>query len=207
MSLGVPSRANGAPVVAGGDSPVAASHLAAEPIVQPIFGQIAPDERSAGFLAAAKIAERLSRTAGSVRLASDNYLRDRCDELAGAFGRSGGRPTVTCTAADVLLPVGPAITLGLIVEQLVGQALNAYLSGRAGRIAVSFGQTSRAFELTLEDSGGGMRPNGRPRDKVPLIARLLVLQLDGTLDMEAGAEDAPNQGDDGGAYGAGSSSW
>jgi two-component sensor histidine kinase len=104
----------------------------------------------------------------------------------------------------VLLPVGPAITLGLIVEQLVGQALNdAYLSGRAGRIAVSFRETSRAFE----DSGSGMRPNGRPRDKVLLIARLLVLQLDGTLDMEAGAEGAPNQGDDGGAYGAGSSSW
>jgi hypothetical protein len=167
MSLDVPSRANGAPVVAGGDSPVAASHLAAEPIVQPIFGRIAPDERSAGFLAVATIAERLSRTAGSVRLAFDDYLRDLCDELAGAFGRLGGRPTVTCTAADALLPVGPAITLGLIVEQLVGQALNdAYLSGRAGRIAVSFGETSRAFELTLEDSGGGMRPNGRPRVKV-----------------------------------------
>jgi hypothetical protein len=92
----------------------------------------------------------------------------------------------------VLLPVGPAITLGLIVEQLVGQALNdAYLSGRAGRIAVFFGETSRAFELTLGDSGGGMRPNGRPRAKVLLIARLLVLQLDGTLDMEAGAEGRP----------------
>jgi two-component sensor histidine kinase len=176
-------------VVADEGSVVAPRRLAAEPIVRPLYGRIAPDERSAGFLAAAAIAERLSRTAGAARLAFGDYLRDLCDELAGAFGGSHGRPTVTCTAADVRLPVGPAITLGLIVEQLVGEALrHALLAGRTGRIAVSFSAASPALELTVEDGDGAMRAAGRQRDKVLLIVRLLVLQLAGTLETAGGAK-------------------
>jgi two-component sensor histidine kinase len=167
---------------AGGDSLVAASRLVAEPIVQPIYGRIAPDERRADFLAVATIAERLSRTAGAACLAFGDYLRDLCAELAATFGRSGG-PTLTCTAADMLLPVGPAITLGLIAEGLVGHALShAFPAGQAGRIAVSFGATSRAFELAVEDSGIAVRAeHSRPENGL-LVARLLVLQLEGELE-------------------------
>ena len=106
----------------------------ADPIVQPIYGRVASDERRAGLLAVAAIAERLSRTAGSACLAFDVYLRDLCVELAAMSGRPGS-PTLTCRAADVLLPLGPAITLGLIAEELVDNALAyGFPGGRGGRI-------------------------------------------------------------------------
>ncbi len=192
MTLASPSRSNGTyrarPPPAMADEPprLTASRLVADPIVQPIYGLIASDERRAGFLAVAAIAERLSRTAGSACLAFDDYLRDLCVDLAAMLGRPGG-PTLTCKAASVLLPVGPALTLGLIAEELVNNALvHGFAGGRGGRIAVRFIAGAEAWRLTVEDSGIVRQAGPSRRGNSLMIARLLLLQLDGTLETESG---------------------
>ena len=192
MALDSPSRSNGTyrarppPTMDDETSGVAASRLVAEPFVQPIYGRIASDERRAGFLAVASIAERLSRTAGPACLAFDDYLRGLCVDLAAMFDRLGG-PTLTCKAASVLLPVGPAITLGLIAEELVNNALvHGFPDGQVGRVAVGFSAGTEAWRLTVEDSGIVGRPGPSRRGNGLMIARLLLLQLDGTLDIEEG---------------------
>jgi two-component sensor histidine kinase len=170
----------------GGNSLVAASRLVADPIVQPIYGRIASDERRAGFLAVAAIAERLSRTAGSTCLAFDDYLRDLCVDLAAMPSTPGG-PTLACTASAVQIPVGAAITLGLIAEELVNNALvHGFPDGRGGRIAVELTMDTEAWWLTVEDSGIARRAEPSRRGNGLMIARLLLLQLDGTLETESG---------------------
>ena len=140
------------------------------------------DERRAGFMVVTSVAERLARTASTAYVVVGAYLRDLCDGLVGVFGRSGG-PTLTCIATDEMLPIGPMITLGLIAEQLVSNALgDSFPAGRrTGRIAMSFTAIPTAVLLTVEDSGMPIRTNGSRRDKGLMIARLLILQLDGGL--------------------------
>ena len=102
------------------------------------------------------------------------------------LGRLGG-PTLTCEAASVLLPVGPAITLGLITEEFVNNALvHGFPGGRGGRIAVGFVAGAQAWRLTVEDSGIVGQPGPGRRGNGLMIARLLLLQLDGTLETESG---------------------
>ncbi len=189
MTLDSPSRLNGGGVAraasafVGGDSLVVAGRPVADPVVQPLYGRVASDERRAGFLAVAAIAERLSRTAGPACLPFHVYLRDLCVDLAAMLRRPGG-PTLTCKAADVLLPIGPAITLGLIAEELVGNALAyGFPSGRGGRVTVRFTADPEAWRLVVEDSGIARRAEPR-RGNGLMIARLLVLQLDGAMEME-----------------------
>ncbi len=179
-------REGDAGAAAAGESLVAPSRPGVDPIIQPIYGRIASNDRRAGFLAAAAIAERLSRTAGSVCLAFDDYLRDLCVDLAVMSDRSGS-PTLTCTASEAQLPVGPAITLGLIAEELVNNALVHALPDRGGgRIMVGFSAGPEAWLLTVEDSGIVGQPGPSRRGNGLMIARLLLLQLDGTLEMESG---------------------
>lgn len=164
----------------------AARQLIAGPTIQPTYGRTAPDERRAGFLAIATIAARLSRTAGTASLPFGEYLRQVCVDLAATFGGPRG-VTLTCAASDELLPVGPAITLGRLAEELVSNALAyGFPGGRRGRIAVSFTADAEAWKLRVEDSGIVVRTDSDRRDDGLLLARLLVLQLDGALDTEGG---------------------
>lgn len=159
---------------------------AAEPEVQPIFSRIARDERSVGFLAVATIAERLSRLAGTTQIPFDNYLQDLVSDLHFTLDQSG-RGNLTCTAARVSLPVGPAISLGLIAEQLVGHAVtHDYPAGQEKRIAISFGVRGSSVWLSVEDNGRIDHAKRVRRDDNLLIARLLILQLDGTLEVIEG---------------------
>ena len=135
-------------------------------------------------MAVTTVSALLSRISSSTQLGFGDYLRDLCDDLA-TSGRSGG-PKLTCAAADEALPIGAAITLGLIADLLITNAsLYAFPPGRGGRIAVSFTVGQEAWQLTVEDSGIAMRARGSRRDHGLTIARLLVLRLGGRLKIPA----------------------
>ena len=121
-------------------------------------GLLALGERPAGVVAVTAISALLSRISGSTQLGFGDYLRDLCDDLAAMSGRSGG-PKLTCAAADATLPIGAAITLGLIADLLITNAfLYAFPPGRGGGIAVSFAAAQEAWLLTVEDSGIATEP-------------------------------------------------
>ena len=149
---------------------------------RPINGLLALGERPAGVLAVTAISALLSRISGSTQLGFGDYLRDLCDDLA-TSGRSGG-PKLTCASADEALPIGAAITLGLIADLLITNAfLYAFPPGRGGRIAVSFAAGQEAWLLTVEDSGIAMRARASRRENGLTIARLLVARLGGRLEI------------------------
>jgi two-component sensor histidine kinase len=138
---------------------------------RPMNGLLALGERPAGVVAVTAISALLSRISGSTQLGFGDYLRDLCDDLAATCGRSGG-PKLTCAAADDALPIGAAITLGLIADLLITNAfLYAFPPGRGGGIAVSFAAAQEAWLLTVEDSGIAMRARASRRDNGLMIAR------------------------------------
>jgi two-component sensor histidine kinase len=145
---------------------------------RPMNGLLALGERPAGVVAVTAISALLSRISGSTQLGFGDYLRDLCDDLAATCGRPGG-PKLTCASADEALPLGAAITLGLIADLLITNAsLYAFPPGRGGDIAVSFAAGQEAWLLTVEDSGIAMRARAGRREN-----GLLVVRLDGRLEI------------------------
>jgi two-component sensor histidine kinase len=155
----------------------------AEPSIRPMNGLLALSEHPAVVTAVTTLSTVLSRISGSTSVCFGHYLRDLCDDLAGTFGTPSGRG-LTCTAADAALPVGTAVTLRLVADLLITNAfVHAFPSGMPGCIAVSFTAHPEAWELAVEDRGIALRPHGDRRDNGLLIARLLVLRLDGRLEI------------------------
>jgi two-component sensor histidine kinase len=150
---------------------------------RPMNGLLALGERPAGVMAVTTVSALLSRISGSTQVGFGDYLRDLCDDLAATCGRPGG-PKLTCASADEALPLGAAITLGLIADLLITNAfLYAFPPGRGGRIAVSFAAGQEAWLLTVEDSGIAMRARASRRENGLTIARLLVARLRGRLEI------------------------
>jgi len=155
----------------------------ARPSSRPMNSLLALSEHPAGVMAVTTLSTVLSRISGSISVCFGHYLRDLCDDLAGTFGTPSG-PGLTCTAADAALPVGTAVTLRLGADLLITNAfVHPSPSGMPGWIAVSFTVHPEAWELAVEDRGFALRPHGDRRDNGLMIARLLVVRLNGRLEI------------------------
>ena len=154
-----------------------------KPNIRPMNGLLALSEHPGGVVAVTTLGTVLSRISGATSVCFGHYLRDLCDDLDGAFGGPCG-PGLICAAADAALPVGTAVTLRLVADLLITNAfVHAFPSGLPGWIAVSFTARPDAWELVVEDSGIALRTHGDRRDNGLMIARLLVLQLAGRLEI------------------------
>jgi two-component sensor histidine kinase len=155
----------------------------AEPSARPMNGLLALSEYPAGVVAVSTLSTVLSRISGSTSVCFGHYLRDLCDDFAGTFGGPSG-PGLTCAAADAALPVGTAVTLRLVADLLITNAfVHAFPPGMPGWVAVTFTLHPEGWELGVEDRGIALRPHGDRRDNGLMIARLLVLRLDGRLEI------------------------
>jgi two-component sensor histidine kinase len=142
-------------------------------------GVLALCERPAGVIAVTTLSEVLSRISGSTEVCFGHYLRDLCQDIATVFGG----PALTCAAADAAVPIGTAVTLRLVADLLITNALtHAFPRGLAGRITVCFTATPEAWQLVVEDSGIAMSADDK-RDNGLTIARLLVRRHHGQLEI------------------------
>ena len=150
--------------------------------VRPVNDLLALSERPAGVIAVTAINALLSRISTATRLDAGEYLRGLCDGLATTCAGSRG-PRLSCEAATASLPVGAVITLGLIADLLITSAVaHTFPRGRVGRIALSFTAGQKALLLAVDDDGVAIADGSR-RDEGLVIARLLVLHLDGRLEI------------------------
>jgi len=92
-------------------------------------------------------------------------------------------------AEEIELPVDQAITCGLILNELLSNALKyAFPGGRRGKIEVYFGRLESAeLLLSCGDDGAGMPSGFDWQDLHSLglrIVSILAKQLDGTLILD-----------------------
>ncbi len=138
------------------------------------------------------IHEELYQASNLAQVNFPDYLQRLTGYLTNAFA-IGGRITLQTDVKDVLLGVDTAIPLGLIVNELVSNALkHAFPDGRRGKIIVRLHPVINQsgehwYDLVVEDNGAGF-PHDIDHRKTETLGLQLVSvlsrQLKGTIELE-----------------------
>jgi two-component sensor histidine kinase len=112
------------------------------------------EETHARVMSLAAVQQHLSFTAGDVDVGP--YLTKLCDSLAASMIGNSRPLTLKVDADDATLGSHEAVSLGLIVTELVINALkHAFPDGRSGCIVVDYRVGQQRWALSVADSGVG----------------------------------------------------
>jgi PAS domain S-box-containing protein len=131
-----------------------------------------------------------SRTVASISLPP--YVKSLCDHLARSYGSAAPNIRLTRRVADVALNLDQAITAGLIVNELVTNAMKHAFPFRSdGEIVVELqAHDEHRLVLRVSDNGVGLPAEASP-DGSKTLGLLLVSnlsrQLDGQLSVKSGS--------------------
>jgi two-component sensor histidine kinase len=135
--------------------------------------------------------EMLYRTENLARINGAAYIEGLCAHLFHALGADPNRVRLDCRAAAVELGLDQAVPCGLIVNELVSNAIeHAFPEGRAGLITVELRRDADdRLALTVADDGAGF-PAGFDFSRTSTLGlqlvRVLANQLKGVLRLERG---------------------
>ena len=103
-----------------------------------------------------QVHSRLRTSDRDVSLASRDFLENLCDELKASLAR-GRQISLECEVHDLQLTTHQAVSVGLIVNELVTNAVkHAFPDGRRGCIRVGFEALENdQLQLSVEDDGVG----------------------------------------------------
>jgi two-component sensor histidine kinase len=105
----------------------------------------------------ARIHGRLCLGDGAVSFAAWSFLEGLCQDVRTSMA-SSSPISIECTAVSLILPVGAALPLGLIVNELITNAVKyAFPRGRKGTIRVSLSKFGTRLRLSVRDDGVGLR--------------------------------------------------
>ncbi|AJP73794.1 sensor histidine kinase [Sphingomonas hengshuiensis] len=117
------------------------------------------------------------------------YLHELCAALAEALFLRGAI-ALNCDAEPATMPRDRAVTLGLIVNELVTNAAkHAFTDRETGTITVRFVSAEPGWRLIVADNGTGIPAERAPRPGSGLGQRLIdgfARQAGGTIDTRSG---------------------
>lgn len=134
----------------------------------------------------ALVHEQLYQTEDLSHIELSRYTQDLVDHIRAASGGDSSRPEVVCEMDAVHVSVGTAIPFGLIVNELVLNAIqHAFPESSAGTLAIRLGAQQGEIELCVSDNGVGLAaeksPNGTSLGLT--LVRTLAGQLGGSLEV------------------------
>lgn len=146
----------------------------------------------------ALIHERLYQSKDFSRVDFGDYIGKLSGNLAHSYGINPGTVRLSIDAANISLGIDTAIPCGLIINELLTNALKyAFPGGRQGEIRITLhdenpGEKGR-YILVVADNGVGLPSGFDPQNATTLglqLVTLLVDQLNGTLavNRESGTE-------------------
>lgn len=136
----------------------------------------------------ALIHEKLYQSRDLARVDFVSYIGDLSETLFASYGVSMDRVQLVLDSEEVDLVIDTAIPCGLIVNELISNALkHAFPDGREGRIRVAFrSMAGDNYSLTVQDDGVGF-PQGFDYRKTKTLGlqlvRVLIDQLGGTIHL------------------------
>jgi len=138
--------------------------------------------------AIALIHEKLYQFKDYARVPFTEYATSLASNIFHAIGVSPGSVALVIEVDDILLAVDKAIPCGLILNELITNALrHAFPNERPGTLRVEFQRDGdRELVLSVSDDGVGMRPGFDPAKSDSLglwLVTTLVEQLDGRLEI------------------------
>jgi PAS domain S-box-containing protein len=115
------------------------------------------DESRARIRSIALIHEKLSRAGELARVDFAEYVRDLIADLYRAHDISQDTIRLSLDIADVVMGIEKATPCGLIINELVANALkHAFPGGKTGTLAVEFSRGGDGFLLKVSDDGLGL---------------------------------------------------
>jgi two-component sensor histidine kinase len=129
-----------------------------------------------------RIHNRLRASDADVTVDSEEFILGLGEDLQDSMARARGL-TIDCTAVSRPLSLAQAVPLGLILNELVTNAIKyAFPDGRRGSIRVSLEECDDQLSLTVEDSGIGSGPRVQGTGLGRQLTGELAKQLRGRLD-------------------------
>jgi two-component system, sensor histidine kinase PdtaS len=136
----------------------------------------------------ARIHSRLQVGAEKAALDSRKFMLDLCQDLRASLG-SPAPIAIECTAVSCPLTLVEAVPIGLIVNELVTNAVKyAFRDGRKGSIHVILEPAGGELRLSVRDNGGGMQGAAQGTGLGHRLLRALAAQLGGRLEIESGSK-------------------
>jgi two-component sensor histidine kinase len=141
-------------------------------------------EARARIMAVGLVHKRLHQADAVDDLEFSDYLRNFCEELSSSLELNG---RLSCRADAIKLPVETAVAAGLIINELVTNAMkHGYQHRPEGKIVIGLKVFEMAVELRVRDWGVGVPDGFNPEAQTGigmLIVRTLTRQLQGTLSI------------------------
>lgn len=138
----------------------------------------------------ALVHEKLYQSTNLSQIDFGDYIRTLGELLMRSFALDPSPVTLRVGGATVLLEIDVAVPCGLIVNELLSNALkHAFPGGRRGTISIELDRSDGWCEVCVRDDGVGLAPSVDPEHVTTLglqLVRGLVLQLEGTLAMTSG---------------------
>jgi two-component sensor histidine kinase len=132
----------------------------------------------------ARVHRRLRAGSHDISLDSKVFIHELCDDLKASIAR-GRLISIECEAESRPLCIDDAVSLGLIINELITNAIkHAFSEQRAGRIRVEFEVDDEQFYLSVEDDGDGFDDGSNAGMGLDLV-RGLSHQLGGDLQVKS----------------------
>lgn len=133
----------------------------------------------------ARIHNRLKAGNENIVLDSRRFMQELCDDVRVSL--ASNRPiSIACTAASFPLSAIEAVPIGLLVNELVTNAVKyAFPNGRKGSIRVLLEQTGNGLRLSVIDDGVGMQSAVQGTGLGHRLSRALAQQLGSRLEVES----------------------
>jgi PAS domain S-box-containing protein len=136
----------------------------------------------------AKIHTMLYQSADMSRIDFGGFIRDLVSRLQQSYGIAESPVDFHVDVDDISLTIETSIPCGLILNELVTNALkHAFPEGRGGAINIIMKAEGDQFILTVRDNGIGFPGSvdfHNPRSLGLELVSLLVRQVNGTIDLE-----------------------
>jgi len=119
-----------------------------------------------------------------------NYLSSLAKSQVSFYQLGPGKVTIETTGENIMLDINTAIPLGLVMNELVSNALkHAFPGDRKGTIRMHARETEDRLEITFADDGIGI-PEGFDWKTTPSLGlrlvNILIEQLSGTIELKKG---------------------
>jgi two-component sensor histidine kinase len=144
-------------------------------------------------MSVAAVQEHLHALEAGAPIEMKSYLSKLCEALAGSMIGDNSAVSLEVCADGGTVTSSQAVSLGLIVTELVINALkHAFPAEKKGsQVIVSYGVAGTGWRLSISDNGAG-KPNGDPSRTKPglgtSIVEALAKQLDARVDVSSSTQ-------------------
>ena len=138
------------------------------------------------ILSMAAIHEQLYMSGNMAEIKVRPYMEEITDSLLHSFGASG-RVNLTFEIEDRSFDIATSIPLGLILNELVVNALKHGLEDVAGELKISMNCEDESVVLVVRDNGSGFDTTDKKSGTLGMeLIKTLTEQLDGEITFDSG---------------------